>query len=297
MKETTLCIQQTFHYFHEVKAFISYLINPLPTLLLLILVGFLFYRKGRKRVSKWLFVAAAVYLLLVTTPFVPEALLQRIERQYPVYDEGLPVEPEGLNDNLHSGAVGFSPLGDQGASVGTNNPTQNPYILVLGSGTNYDPEKPATQQLGETALVRLTEGIRIHRQHPGAKLVLSAGKRSQPITQAEVVAAAALTLGVLPADTLQLRSPMTTQEEAEAFVARFGVGEELILVTSARHLPRAMYLFQQAGLQPIPAPTDFKIGKDYGRSWINYLPGSNSLIKSELIIHEYVGMLWAWITN
>lgn len=206
---------------------------------------------------------ASVYLVLVTTPFFSEPLLGRLERQYPVFDAG------------------------QSA----------PYVLVLGSGTNFDPERPPTQQLGETALVRLIEAIRIYQLLDSSKLVLSAGKRNQPKTQAEVTGAAAVSLGVTPADTLLLNTPMTTQQEAEAFVHRFREGTSLILVTSARHLPRAMYLFREVGLHPIAAPTDFKIGKDYGRPWTSYLPGSGSLKKSELVIHEYVGMLWARMMN
>jgi len=43
-----------------------------------------------------------------------------------------------------------------------------------------------------------------------------------------------------------------------------------ILVTSANHMPRAVAAFRKAGMQPIPAPTEYLTRDDYG--FLGYLP-------------------------
>ena len=43
------------------------------------------------------------------------------------------------------------------------------YVMVLGSGHVVDAEIPPTSELSRTALMRLSEGIRILRMYPGAK--------------------------------------------------------------------------------------------------------------------------------
>ena len=47
-------------------------------------------------------------------------------------------------------------------------------ILILGGGHTNDSRLPANNQLSTNALGRLAEGIRIHRELPGSKIITSA---------------------------------------------------------------------------------------------------------------------------
>jgi len=60
------------------------------------------------------------------------------------------------------------------------------------------------------------------------------------------------------------KKPENTQQEAEQYKLLFGDSAQLILVTSALHMPRTMFLFQKEGLYPVATPTNhlIKIGKD-----------------------------------
>ncbi|NLY59529.1 MAG: DUF218 domain-containing protein, partial [Gammaproteobacteria bacterium] len=49
---------------------------------------------------------------------------------------------------------------------------------------------------------------------------------------------------------------------AYAAAAVLGEGAQVLLVTSASHMPRAMRHFQNAGLRPIAAPTHYLAGRD-----------------------------------
>jgi len=63
------------------------------------------------------------------------------------------------------------------------------------------------------------------------------------------------------------------------------------LVTSAYHMERAKKEFEKVEANPISAPTDFKI-KTEKYNALDFLPDAQNLRKSDLAIHEYLGILW-----
>jgi len=171
-----------------------------------------------------------------------------------------------------------------------------PMVLVLGAGKVSDPSLDPLKQLSNTVLCRLIEGIRIYQKADSAILITSGSSGRHSLTsQARVVAQAAIELGVSPSDTLELSNTNSTEEEALQYYKRFGTSRSLILVTSAIHMPRAMYLFQQLGVYPIPAPTDFlvKVDPESSKNW--WLPSIKKLSMMDDVIHEYVGLYWAQI--
>lgn len=69
------------------------------------------------------------------------------------------------------------------------------------------------------------------------------------------------------------------------------VGEEpFYLVTSAYHMPRSVEVFRKMGTNPIPAPAEAKMKKEY--SLFDFLPNPNNLENSNLAFHEYFGSLY-----
>jgi len=61
-------------------------------------------------------------------------------------------------------------------------------------------------------------------------------------------------------------------------------------VTSAYHMPRAMEVFQKMKMNPIAAPTDFKMEKNY--DILDFFPDAQNLRKSDLVFHEYFAILF-----
>ena len=55
-------------------------------------------------------------------------------------------------------------------------------------------------------------------------------------------------------------------------------------------MPRAMALFQNAGMDPLPAPIEYMVTSRPG--YENWIPSSGSLHLSERAIYEYLGLLW-----
>jgi uncharacterized SAM-binding protein YcdF (DUF218 family) len=117
------------------------------------------------------------------------------------------------------------------------------WIVVLGGGTSWDTKLPANLQLSPRSLSRVIEGVRQYRRCPGSKLIFT-GRRVS-VAGAEV----AESLGIDRRDLVIENQPRDTQEEAAVVQLRVG-HEPLVLVTSADHMPRAMELFRQAGMEP-----------------------------------------------
>ncbi len=163
-------------------------------------------------------------------------------------------------------------------------------ILILGGGHAIAPDLPASGQLMSSALARLAEGIRIYNQIPESRLICSGNSMSRRTTQAEMLANAAIELGVSPNDTIQNRSPQNTSEEIQAYKERFGDRSPVIVVTSAYHMKRALMICESEGLRAIPAPTDYYIKKDPQKSSFNFGPSILKIQMLQSALHEYAGM-------
>jgi uncharacterized SAM-binding protein YcdF (DUF218 family) len=132
----------------------------------------------------------------------------------------------------------------------------------------------------------------IYRKQENAKLIFSGYGNDDKISNARANARVAAALGVNPEDILLLENTRDTGAEAEA-VKKIVGGEKVILVTSTAHMPRAMALFENAGLNVTPAPTDFRGKKS---AWL-HLPGAEGLRNSETAFHEYLGIFWMKISS
>lgn len=166
------------------------------------------------------------------------------------------------------------------------------WVVVLGGGHTSDPRLPPTSQLSEASLLRLAEGIRVHKRLPASKLILSGGAVYDTVPEAETLAGAALALGV-ERNELVLESESRDTED-EALLTEKIVGKDrFILVTSAAHMPRAMALFEKRGLKPVPAPTGYRVKKRQGITPCCFFPSSGALSKAEAAFYEYLGLAWA----
>jgi uncharacterized SAM-binding protein YcdF (DUF218 family) len=168
------------------------------------------------------------------------------------------------------------------------------YVVVLGSGHVSDPDLPKTAQIGGSSLYRLIEGVRIYRLLPGSKLVITGGVIPDPVTNARVVSDVAHQIGVPVQDTIVEERPSDTVEEARLLHGLLG-STPFVLVTSAAHMKRAVRIFQDFGMQPVPAPTDFIIKNRPGGAIGSVLPNCGNLWISQRVIYEWLGEKWAWI--
>jgi uncharacterized SAM-binding protein YcdF (DUF218 family) len=165
-------------------------------------------------------------------------------------------------------------------------------IVVLGGGHSDTTVLSRVNQLSTSALSRLAEAVRLARLLPDAQLIVSGYNGPDGPSHAQILAEAAMSLGVAPERITRLDTTRDTEDEAQELSHRLG-REPFLLVTSAWHLPRAMALCEKAGLQPVAVPADFlqRPGADTGWQLLGWDLGA--LERSTMAIHERLGLFWA----
>jgi len=208
-------------------------------------------------------------LALLSYKPISDALLAPLEHQFKPY------KTESSATNL---------LPNKGDSI--------KYVVVLGGGHSDDPEVPVTSRLSDPTLKRLLEGIRIFRENPDSKLILSGRGAFSRLPEATVMAEVAAFIGVDPDHVILEPESDDTKDQARLIGSIVGK-DRFVLVTSAFHLPRAMALFRKMGMDPIPGPAEIPSRKKKGLTPGSFFPQPGRLSRSSHAIHEYLGLIWA----
>ncbi len=238
------------------------LLMPLSAFLLLGILGWILWTRGRwRRVGQGMVAASLLLISLAALGPVADALVRPLER-------GAPAFP--------------------GDSVG--------FVVVLGNGHVSDPAIPVSARLSSTALVRLVEGVAIATSQPWSRLVLSGWGGADPRPNAEVYGEVAASLGFPEARMVLEPRPRDTRQEAE-LLAPLLRGQRFALVTSASHMPRAVALFRAQGLDPIAAPTGHLAAESQGLDVLDLVPDAEVLARTRFAWHEVLGRIWASLSG
>ncbi len=243
----------------ELKKLLATLAMPLPALLIVGFFGlFLLWFTQRKRIGTFFVSISLLTLALISFQPLTSWFLIDLERQHARFiPTGKPIE----------------------------------YVMVLGHGHVVDDEIPPSSELSRTALMRLVEGIRIHLMYPSSKLILSGYDGGFEVSHARMLARVAMSLGVNSNNILLLETAKDTREEAEQ-AATVIDNQNVVLITSASHMSRALFEFNEVGLEPIPAPTNFIAQKEIHHPWIKYAPRALHIEQFEKFWHEKLGHVW-----
>lgn len=246
------------------KKLLGSLLMPLPVLLLCLVVCLCLVIKGYRKSAIWGGSVVLLGLYCLSIPPVVNSISKPLEWKYSKY-QAQPVQ----------------------------------YVVVLGSSHNSDSDRPLSSMLDVSSLTRLLEGVTVYRQNPGAKLLVSGYKASDKISNARAVSLVAIEMGV-PVDDIILAEDVKDTAEEAAHWAELIDGQTFALVTSAIHMPRSVYLFEQAlGRKGhelsniIPAPTKHTSSKNYRFRGFDLVPRARQLERTAAAWHEYLGYLWA----
>jgi uncharacterized SAM-binding protein YcdF (DUF218 family) len=188
----------------------------------------------------------------------------------------------------------YSPLDVE--KISTKEKQQIRFVVVLGNANITDPGIPESNQLSSTSLYRLVEGIRIQRELPQTFLILSGGANQDSQANAVVAGRVAESLGMNESQLIIKKDPKDTAEEAKLLQPML---KEMpfILVTSAAHMERAMKLFQDTGMHPIPAPTDFLVKDNNQLTSSSFVPTLENLWLSERLIYAWGAKAWNTVSS
>ena len=242
------------------------LIYPLNLAGLLLLTA-IFIKK--RQAKKWLVIAATAIIWLGGNTFVSSAAVRSLEWQY------LPP------DNM----------------------PQAQAIVVLGGGTAPAQYPRATVEV-EEAGDRVIYGARLYRDGHAPLVVVTGGVLPWSSTESNGAANMAdlLDLMGVPSEAILLEGESDNTYENAVFTKELlepmGI-RQIILVTSAMHMPRSVAIFENQGFDVTPAPTDYletrsSVQKPFSETWPDWVlaifPSPHNLHKLTLAIKEYIGI-------
>jgi uncharacterized SAM-binding protein YcdF (DUF218 family) len=215
-----------------------------------------------RRRRRW--VALAVAGLLVSSlPVTSRMLLRPLENYYPYME------------------VSDAPTADA--------------IVVLSGMLRDSPPTWKRPVFGDAA-DRFAVGVALWRAGKAPKLVFTRAQMPWARTQTpegEHLARLAIAQGV-PAQNIEVTNGTVgnTADEAQeiAELVRTRGWRNVVLITSAFHMPRASWLFRRAGVEFVAFPCDQHRAS---RTTItDYLPSGLALHKTELALREYYGLVY-----
>lgn len=170
------------------------------------------------------------------------------------------------------------------------------YIIL--SGGIYDNAPASLGKPSGTptpyALYRVIEGIKLYKEQP-EKIIITGGivfdgDKSEGCVYKQMMVES----GVPSEDIIVEERSRTTEENAKftkEIMDQSGYNNP-ILITSAIHMKRSVYIFEKNGIEVTPDPTGYisRYKKNYGID--SYLPASSNFLAIQSAIWEYTGLIF-----
>ena len=249
----------------DLTKILTQLVFPLPVALVLGVLGLVLLGRGRQRAATTFLAAGLGLLWVASIPVVGSTLNNALESQYP------PVPPEQA--------------------------TPADVIVVLG-GVVTPPAPPRNWVNLSEGVDRLVHAARLYRAGKAPWVIASGGGGPQIGSDqkpADVMGDLLVEWGV-PREALLLEKQSHNTWE-NGFYTRQLMRERglrsVLVVTSARHMPRAMAVFRSLGVEAIPAPTDFGLGRVRVDRLLAWIPDAGVLRTVSACLKEHLG-LWVY---
>ena len=171
-------------------------------------------------------------------------------------------------------------------------------IVVLG-GAVGGPEPPRIALDLSDAADRVLHAARLYRARKAPVILLSGGAipwLGSEIPEANSMQTLLEEWGVPRTSIISEAASRNTYENAvltRQVLAERGL-QRVLLVTSALHMPRALATFTSAGIDAVPAATDFTVTYKDQRTVVDFLPDAGALSRTTNAIKEYVGYAYYW---
>ena len=174
-------------------------------------------------------------------------------------------------------------------------------IVVLGGATRNDEPPRILPDMSDRG-DRLLYAAKLYQDGAAPLVLLTGGRISWFKGDSSEAASMATILEIMgvPREAMLLESrSLNTYENAvytKEILERRKI-KKILLVTSAAHMPRSVRIFEQQGITPIPAPTDFLVSDrnleehtyTVESRILSWLPDTESLDRTTQAIKEYIG--------
>jgi uncharacterized SAM-binding protein YcdF (DUF218 family) len=218
------------------------------------------------RLARVFLFVAVIVLWGASTPFIADYLGLTLERQYP------PVSVE-------------------------ETPTADAIVVLGGAVAGVEPPR-ITVDMSDAA-DRVLHTARLFRAGKAPVILMSGGAipwLGSEIPEAESIQTLLEEWGVPSASIIAESGSRNTYENAvltKRILEQRGL-QRVLLVTSALHMPRALATFKSAGIDAVPATTDFTATYKDHHTVIDFLPDAEALSRTTAAFKEYVGYAYYW---
>lgn len=178
----------------------------------------------------------------------------------------------------------------------TTLPKADAVLVLSGMLGGFETQDGYVTEWGDPD--RFFVGLQLVKLGKADRLIFTRGQMpwSDSPPEGEILKQKALEMGI-SSDRILLTSIVSnTAEESLAvkdLMAEYGL-TKIILVTSSFHLPRAKLLFDKAGVDTYPYPTDFKAAsRDV--TWLHFIPSADAFSDTSNGIREYIGRFYYWL--
>lgn len=240
-------------YLHKI---LPWFVSPMALILTLFLIGIVFHR----RVFLW---TGLSVLLLLSNPLLANYFFSTLEH---------PLQPHVAESASKADAV----------------------VVLSGILTSVNTPKGIITEWDDPD--RFFAGIELIKSQKAKTLIFTGGKvpwQPDAIPEGQILRQAAISMNI-EKDMIQVTPEVqNTFQEAEAVAKMLPKGSSILLVTSAFHMNRAQFVFEQVGLKVIPFAVDFKAQKSGNPLTImHFLPSADALDKFSQAIREYIGRIY-----
>ena len=219
----------------------------------------------RKRIACGLMLLGLTWVLIWSLPITTLYLGGKLETRYPFR----------LPENIPSADV----------------------IVVLGGNIQANRENWFEPFNRATATDRVDWAAALYFAGRAPKILLSGAAYEGRVSEAQGMAKVLRQKGI-PDSALILENVSRNTYENTLLTQtalKDAPGEQILLVTSALHMPRALATFRKQGLSAIPAGVAPQISLPDDYTLNPWLPHMRSLEASRTIIKEYLGLFGYWL--
>jgi len=231
------------------------LVSPLSIVLIIILIGTFFK-------SKKISLLGLLILIFCSVPIISNKLIFYLEKDYSL---------QSVKDVTKADAI----------------------VVLSGMISTINSKEKLSYEFNDS-IDRILSGIDLFKEDKASFLILTNGKMpwSVGIPEGEYLKDFSIKYGI-PEDRILLTDNVqNTDQEAISVKKLLKTNEaNIILVTSAFHMPRAKKVFEAANIKVIPFAVDFKtpIKKI---TIIDFIPSANSLKDTSHFFREMIGRLY-----
>ncbi|WP_353151694.1 YdcF family protein [Pollutimonas bauzanensis] len=170
-------------------------------------------------------------------------------------------------------------------------------IVVLGGSTANNRLNWFEPYDSATATSRIDTAAMLYKAHRAPLIIVSGAALDGKVSEAQLMANSLAQQDIPPDAVVIENRSYTTYENALYTVEALKQLHinQVLIVTSALHMPRAMAVFKKQGVVAVAAPSAPQIVVPGKQGFSFWQPNMRALEASRSIIKEYVGLLVYWV--